>query len=99
MIKLIESFLIGALLVGAAAVPAGARSYHVTKHYQLGGEGFWDCLSLDPTTGRLFITRGSHVMLVDPRNGKVAKPLPAATSPSTSPRARASPRRAPTATW
>lgn len=71
MFKRLGSLVIGALLVGAAGVPAAARTYHVVQSYKLGGEGFWDCLSLDPTTHRLFITRGSHVMVVNPSNGNV----------------------------
>ena len=39
--------------------------------YTLGGEGGWDYLNLDPATGNLFITRGSHLMVVDPSNGKL----------------------------
>lgn len=72
----LRSFLIGMLLVGAGAVPVAAQSYHVVQHYKLGGEGFWDCVSLDTTSNRLFITRGNHVMVVDPKNGHVLGDIP-----------------------
>ena len=53
---------------GALAASSG---YHVLKTYMLGGDGGWDYLNLDPNSGNLFITRGSHVMVVDPANGKL----------------------------
>jgi len=53
------------------AMPAFAQGpYRVLNTYTLGGEGGWDYLNLDPDSGRLFITRGSHVMVVDPATGK-----------------------------
>jgi YVTN family beta-propeller protein len=54
------------------AMPAFAQGpYRVLNTYTLGGEGGWDYLNLDPDSGRLFITRGSHVMVVDPGSGKL----------------------------
>jgi YVTN family beta-propeller protein len=52
---------------GALAAPSG---YHILNTLTLGGEGGWDYLNLDPATGNLFITRGTHVMVVDPASGK-----------------------------
>lgn len=76
MFKRLGSLVTGVLLVGAVAVPAAARPYHVVQSYQVGGEGFWDCLSMDPTTHRLFIARGSHMMVVNPTNGNVVGDIP-----------------------
>jgi YVTN family beta-propeller protein len=56
------------------AMPAPAQpgsGYRILSSYTLGGEGGWDYLNLDPATGNLFITRGSHVMVVDPGSGKL----------------------------
>jgi len=44
--------------------------YGILNSFTLGGEGGWDYLNLDPDSGHLFITRGSHVMVVDPATGK-----------------------------
>jgi YVTN family beta-propeller protein len=55
------------MLTGAAFAQT---PYRVLNSYTLGGEGGWDYLNLDPDSGRLFITRGSHVMVVDPATGK-----------------------------
>jgi YVTN family beta-propeller protein len=53
------------------AMPAlGQPAYRILNNYTLGGDGGWDYLNLDPATGNLFITRGSHVMVVDPASGK-----------------------------
>ena len=43
---------------------------------KLGGEGFWDYLTYDEDGQRLFITRGSHVMVVDTKSLKVTGDIP-----------------------
>jgi YVTN family beta-propeller protein len=48
---------------------AGPSGYHILKTITLGGEGGWDYLNRDPATGNLFITRGTHVQVVDPTDG------------------------------
>src|SRR3982751_3694122 len=52
------------------AFSQGDQGYRILKSYTLGGDGGWDYLNLDPATGHLFITRGSHVMVIDPTSGK-----------------------------
>jgi YVTN family beta-propeller protein len=49
----------------AAPLVAQSAPYAVTQHYKLGGEGGWDYLTWDAAGQRLFITRGTHVMVVD----------------------------------
>jgi DNA-binding beta-propeller fold protein YncE len=56
------------LVIGA--VPAAAQSsappaYRVVRTAQVGGEGGWDYLSVDSATRRLFVSRGTHVMVLD----------------------------------
>jgi YVTN family beta-propeller protein len=63
------SVLTGTLSLTAAA-QAATSGYHVIKTVTLGGDGGWDYLNLDPVSGNLFITRGNHVMVVDPASGK-----------------------------
>src|SRR5258708_11474497 len=43
---------------------------HVVKTYTLGGEGGWDYLKLDPDSRRLYISRATHVMVMDADSGK-----------------------------
>ena len=64
-------FAICCAALAMLAVPAVAQGpYKILHTYTLGGDGGWDYLNLDPDSGRLFITRGSHVMVVDPATGK-----------------------------
>lgn len=62
--------LLGAALCLSGQVMAGSSGYHIVKTVTLGGDGGWDYLNRDPATGNLFITRGTHVMVVD-ADGKV----------------------------
>ncbi|HKS80371.1 MAG TPA: hypothetical protein VJR23_02595 [Candidatus Acidoferrales bacterium] len=63
--------------VSAAPLAApGASGYHVVNKFKLGGEGGWDYITLEPTTHRLFISRGTHVMVVDPEKGTVLGDIP-----------------------
>src|SRR6266436_9583819 len=43
---------------------------HILKTYTLGGEGGWDYLKLDPDSRRLYISRATHVMVIDADSGK-----------------------------
>jgi hypothetical protein len=69
-----------ALVLGgiAAAAPqgSGGSGYKLAKKVMLGGQGGWDYLEIDPSTHRIFISRGSHVMVVDPDAGKVVGDIP-----------------------
>jgi YVTN family beta-propeller protein len=58
-------------VVTVPALAQSGRPYRILNSFTLGGEGGWDYLNLDPATGKLFITRGSHVMVVDPASGKL----------------------------
>jgi len=49
----------------AAGQSAGASGYHVVKTVPVGGEGFWDYLSVDSGGRRLYISRGTHVQIMD----------------------------------
>jgi len=56
---------LAAALVGAPAAPSAAPAYGVVDTLKLGGEGGWDYLTFDPTSRRLFVSRGTHVVVVD----------------------------------
>jgi YVTN family beta-propeller protein len=59
-----------------AALPAFAQQFKVTDTVKRGGEGGWDDLTFDKEGQRLFITRGSHVMVVDAKTLKVSGDIP-----------------------
>jgi YVTN family beta-propeller protein len=44
---------------------ASDSDYHLLAKRTLGGEGFWDYLAIDEAARRLYISRWSHVMVVD----------------------------------
>jgi DNA-binding beta-propeller fold protein YncE len=48
----------------------------VIKTYKLGGDGGWDYLKMDSDSRRLFISRGSHVMVIDADSGKPVGDIP-----------------------
>lgn len=56
------------------AATAPAQQYKVEK-YNIGGEGGFDYLTADPASGRVYVSRGTHVMVVDGATGKVVGDL------------------------
>lgn len=55
----------------AQSAPDVKNSYHVANIITLGGDGFWDYISLDSATNQLFIGRSDRIMVVDAGNGKL----------------------------
>ena len=45
--------------------PKGTTAYHVAKRIPAGGEGGWDYLAADTAGHRLYISRATHVMVID----------------------------------
>jgi YVTN family beta-propeller protein len=73
-----------ALLACAAALcltaaGSAASSYHLEKSITLGGDTFWDAITLDAANRHLFITHGSHVVVVDSRSFAIAGDIPNVT--------------------
>ena len=60
----------------ASSAPAGKSGYHLIKKVKLGGEGGWDYLSVDAASRRLFISRGTHVMVLDADQGTLVGDIP-----------------------
>lgn len=74
------AFLLAAgLTTGPAAAqrpaPPGA-AYHVVTRIAAGGEGGWDYLAVDTADHRLYVSRGTHVMVVDTRTDAVVGDIP-----------------------
>jgi DNA-binding beta-propeller fold protein YncE len=69
---------IQAVLAAAfVALPAGLSAQSFTVHkYTIGGEGGTDYLTADPASGHVFVSRGTHVMVVDGATGKVLGDIP-----------------------
>jgi YVTN family beta-propeller protein len=62
--------------VARAQQPKSPSGYHVINRFKLGGEGGWDYLTFDAKGGRLFISRSTHVMVVDAEKGTVLGDIP-----------------------
>jgi DNA-binding beta-propeller fold protein YncE len=77
-----RSLLVLPCLLAAAGAHAqrvtkdAAPTYHVTRRVTLGGEGGWDYLLADPASHRVFVSHGTHVMVVDARTDSVVGDIP-----------------------
>jgi len=67
--------VVGGFLAILALAAAGA-GYHVARTYKLGGEGGWDYLTADASARRLYISRGTHVIVLDLDSGKTVGDIP-----------------------
>jgi DNA-binding beta-propeller fold protein YncE len=62
-----------ALISFAVAAPTqltAQQPYKVIDQWRIGGDGFWDYLTVDPAAHRLYITRGPQVLAIDTTTGK-----------------------------
>src|SRR5437660_5001570 len=59
----------------AAPRPGPAQTFKVAR-FSIGGDGGTDYLTAEPGTGRVVVSRGTHVMVVDGATGKVLGDIP-----------------------
>jgi DNA-binding beta-propeller fold protein YncE len=59
-----------ALFIIAAAVAAAGPGYKLVTTYKIGGNGGWDYLIADAPARRLYISRSTHVIVLDLDSGK-----------------------------
>ncbi len=71
MLRLAALSLLLPLVAGGAPAP-----YRVAQTYVLGGTGGWDYVTYDASSKRLFVSRATHVMVVDPHSGSVVGDIP-----------------------
>ncbi len=71
------SIAIPVLLIAAVVGSnvGNAQTFKVQK-YNIGGDGGTDYLTAEPGTGRVFVSRGTHTMVVDGATGKVIGDIP-----------------------
>src|SRR5215467_14842646 len=71
------TLVIGMLLVRLwSASAAGPSGYHLAKKVTLGGEGGWDYLYCDSKARRIYLSRGTHVMVVDADSTAIVGDIP-----------------------
>ena len=61
------------LVTSGLAAPPGFR---VIKTYKLGGDGGWDYLTYDQASNRLYISRSTHVIVIDADSGRPVGDIP-----------------------
>ena len=72
--KLLASLAVATTVVGIS--PAFAADYALKQKFPIAGDGGWDYLTYDSHANRLFISRATHVQVVDPDKGKVLADIP-----------------------
>jgi DNA-binding beta-propeller fold protein YncE len=74
MIRLIVTVL---TLLFAGLLPAPAQTdWEVVKTFQIGGQGGWDYLTVDPQAHRLYVPRSTHTQVIDSESGKTIADIP-----------------------
>lgn len=63
--------LAGCLLACSSAVLA-APGYHLVKSVTLGGDTFWDGIYFDAANHHVFVTHGTHVVVLDTRSYEIS---------------------------
>jgi DNA-binding beta-propeller fold protein YncE len=64
------------VLLASLVLAAGSSGYHLAKKTVLGGDGSWDYLTVDAKARRIYISRGTHVMVVDADSAAVVGDIP-----------------------
>jgi YVTN family beta-propeller protein len=60
----------------ASSFAASGSGYHVLTTYNVGGDDGWDYLTADANAHRLYISRATHVMVLDTDSGKIVGDIP-----------------------
>src|SRR5438874_11436698 len=66
---------VAVLFAASLAMPGAAQQFKVAK-YSIGGDGGTDYLTAEPGTGRVFVSRSTHVMVIDGASGKALGDIP-----------------------
>ncbi|PYP13614.1 MAG: YVTN family beta-propeller domain-containing protein, partial [Gemmatimonadetes bacterium] len=74
-VAMIRHSLAALLVTAVLAAPAAAQQFKVAK-YSIGGDGGTDYLTAEPGTGRVFVSRSTHVMVIDGATGKLLGDIP-----------------------
>jgi len=68
-------FIFAAVISITSKGQAQPSGYHLLKKFVLGGDGGWDLLAVDSAAHRLYISRATHVMVVDTESGAIVEYL------------------------
>ena len=59
-----------------SAQPSASDKFALVDHYNIGGAGGWDLLTLDEKRHHLFASRSTHVQVIDTESGKLIGDIP-----------------------
>jgi DNA-binding beta-propeller fold protein YncE len=75
--SLAVAIIFSAVAFSRPAAPApGASGYHVIKTIPVGGEGGWDYVYVDSDARRIYVSRGTHTMVLDADTYAVVGDIP-----------------------
>ena len=73
--SVLAALVFGTAAIVASPVMAQAQNFKVEK-FDVKGDGGTDYVTVEPVTGRVFVSRGDHMMVVDGVTGKVVGDIP-----------------------
>lgn len=71
-----STIVAAAVLLATGVLAQQGAGYHVARTLAVGGEGGWDYLTVDTVGHRLYLSRGTHVMVVDLDRDTLAGDIP-----------------------
>jgi len=76
--KKLAALVLFSLSTGIAPQPAqsAAGDYHVTQTIAVGGDDGWDYVAVDSAARHVFVSHGTHVVVLDADSGKVVGDIP-----------------------
>src|SRR5258708_32336278 len=75
--SLAVAIIFSAAAFSRAATPSpGGSGYHVIKTVPVGGDGGWDYVYVDSAARRVYVSRGTHVVVLDPYSYAVVGDIP-----------------------
>jgi DNA-binding beta-propeller fold protein YncE len=72
----VAALLLAAGVAGAEGPKGPAPAYGLQMRFAAGGEGGWDYLVADSASKRLYVTRGTRVLVLDLESGRPAGEIP-----------------------
>ena len=72
----LAGLLVACHAAAAATAPPDTSHFTVVRRIPIGEEGGWDYVTADPAGHRLFVSHGTHVVVVDTRTDSVAGEIP-----------------------
>jgi DNA-binding beta-propeller fold protein YncE len=75
-VSILACFVFGAALLPSAAVAQSGGGYRVTKTIPVGGDEGWDYVMVDSDNRRVYVSHGSHTVVLDADSDAVVGDIP-----------------------